>query len=207
MRKFPIAPTSFASNIYEPEWFDRDFFYSPDGIQEFPQHHCKLGYQTSKPFITSYRNAIDIGCRDGEFTRFLAHDFGRVYCFDSRWRKYFSVNVPLEKVTHFTIPLGDGVENKRLGGRHNFDPKEGRPFTRLDDFKLRKIDYIKIDTDGYERAIIEGGLETIRKYWPMIFLEVFFEEETLKYCVDELGYKIAAISTSDTNDHVLVKSH
>jgi hypothetical protein len=77
-------------------------------------------------------------------------------------------------------------------------------FYCLDDFNLQNIDYIKIDTDGYEMANIKGGLKTITRDWPVIVLEVFFEKETLKYVTEELGYKIKAICPRGW-DHILVK--
>jgi len=68
---YPITPTAFDKCFYRPEWYDIDFFYSPDGIKEFPEHHCKLSWLASLPYIKEKRNAIDIGCRDGEYTRYL----------------------------------------------------------------------------------------------------------------------------------------
>ena len=200
---YPVTPTEYQKGLYQPEWYDRDFFYSSDGIQEFPDHHCKMTWLTSLPFIQGVRNAIDIGCRDGEYTRYLFNHFHHVYCFDPRFRKYFPFNVDLNKITHFRIPLGDSPNPERLGrgtGKNMTD----KVFYCLDDFNLQNIDYIKIDTDGYEMANIKGGLKTITRDWPVIILEVFFERETLKYVTEELGYKIKAICPRGW-DHVLVK--
>ena len=200
---YPVTPTEYQKDLYQPEWYDRDFFYSPDGIQEFPTHHCKMTWLTSLPFIQGVRNAIDIGCRDGEYTRYLFNHFQHVYCFDPRFRKYFPYNVDLTKVTHFRIPLGDSPNPDRLGrgtGKNMTD----KVFYCLDDFNLQNIDYIKIDTDGYEMANIKGGLKTITRDWPVIVLEVCFERETLKYITEELGYKIKAVCPRGW-DHVLVK--
>ena len=201
--KYPVTPTEYQKDLYQPEWYERDFFYSPDGIQEFPDHHCKMTWLASLPYIKGKRNAIDIGCRDGEYTRYLFNHFQHVYCFDPRFRKYFPFNVDLTKVTHFRIPLGDSPNPERLGrgtGKNMID----KVFYCLDDFNLQNIDYIKIDTDGYEMANIKGGLKTITRDWPVIILEVFFERETLKYVTEELGYKIKAICPRGW-DHVLVK--
>jgi hypothetical protein len=200
---YPVIPTEYQKDLYQPEWYERDFFYSPDGIQEFPDHHCKMTWLTSLPFIQGVRNAIDIGCRDGEYTRYLFNHFQHVYCFDPRFRKYFPFNVDLTKVTHFRIPLGDSPNPERLGrgtGKNMTD----KVFYCLDDFNLQNIDYIKIDTDGYEMANIKGGLKTITRDWPVIVLEVFFERETLKYVTEELGYKIKAVCPRGW-DHILIK--
>ena len=201
--KYPVTPTEYQKDLYQPEWYERDFFYSPDGIQEFPDHHCKMTWLASLPYIKGKRNAIDIGCRDGEYTRYLFNHFQHVYCFDPRFRKYFPFNVDLNKVTHFRIPLGDSPNPERLGRGPDKNMTD-KVFYCLDDFNLQNIDYIKIDTDGYEMANIKGGLKTITRDWPVIILEVFFERETLKYVTEELGYKIKAICPRGW-DHVLVK--
>lgn len=198
---YPINPTIFKECLYNPDWYAKDFFYSPDGIKEFPDHHCKQTWLKSLPFIKNKRNAIDIGCRDGEFTRYLFNCFEHVYCFDPRVRKYFPYNVDIKKVTHWGIPLGDQSHSVRLGKK----PIKGQPiFYCLDDFNLTNIDYIKLDTDGYELANIKGGLKTITQNWPVLVLEVFFEKETIKYVTEELGYKIKTVCPRGW-DHVLVK--
>jgi FkbM family methyltransferase len=60
-----------------------------------------------------------------------------------------------------------------------------------------KVDYIKIDTEGYEYNILKGGEKTIKKYKPIIQLE--YNETNMKQCninsselnnyIIELGYK------------------
>lgn len=198
---YPFEPTLWEHCHYDPSWFARDFFYSPDGIQEFPQHHCKLTWQTSRPWIRQARNAIDIGCRDGEYTRYLINTFEHVYCFDPRVRRYFPYNVDITKTTHWGVPLGDQPCSERKGKK----PIKGQPrFYCLDDFGFDHVDYIKIDTDGYEMAVIQGGLRTITRDWPTLVLEVFFEHDTLRYVTEELGYTVKAVCPRGW-DHVLVK--
>ena len=200
---YPTPPTEFAECFYQPEWHDRDFFYSPDGIAEFPEHHCKLSWLASLPYIKGKRNAIDIGCRDGEFTRYMFPVFDHVYCFDPRTRPYFPYNVDLSKATHWGIPLGDQPRSARLGKK----PIPAQSvFYCLDDFNFQNVDYIKLDTDGYELANIKGGLKTITRDWPVLVLEVFFEKQTIEFVTKELGYTVKAVCPRGW-DHVLVKEH
>ena len=59
------------------------------------------------------------------------------------------------------------------------------------------VDFIKIDTEGYEYNILKGGEKTIKKYKPIIQLE--FNETNMRQCnirpeqllnyINELGYK------------------
>ena len=161
---YPIAPTRFSENPYDPTWFAKDFMHTQDGIQEFPKHHCKGTFYTSLPFVKRFGNAIDVGCRDGEYARYLQHHFPHTYCFDARLRKFFPYNVDLKKVTHFTCALGDEPGKIEMyGGTHN--PKQGKHHTvacfRLDDFGLENITYLKIDVEGFEKKVLMGGLSLI----------------------------------------------
>lgn len=170
-----IPPTVFKENPYQEEWYERDFFHSPDGIKEFPRHHCKRTYLVSEPFIRGRRNAIDVGCRDGEYTRYLHKAFEHTYAFDPQRRKNFPFNVDLSKVTHFNCALGDEEGHIDMyGSTHS--PIEGIeakhvPVFRLDDFELERIDYIKIDVEGFEKKVMMGGLKTIQRDRPLIVIE------------------------------------
>ncbi len=46
--------------------------------------------------------------------------------------------------------------------------------------KFKKVDMIKMDIEGYEGYAIEGGLQTIKKYQPILFIE--FSADHLKRC-------------------------
>lgn len=201
---YPIEPTTFKDNPYEWEWFDRDYFCSPDGTQEFPNHHCKLTWVKSIPYIESYRNAVDIGCRDGEYTRYLHKDFNHVFCFDYRRRKLFHKNVDLKKVTHFKCGLSDEHKIEKVSGGGSMTtgkiPKEKwyeEQLYTLDEFNIPDVDYIKIDVDGYELKVLKGCVNTIKKYSPLLIIE---QEEDDRDAIDfcqTLGYEISEWD----NDH------
>ena len=70
--------------------------------------------------------------------------------------------------------------------------------TTIDDLKLEKLDFIKLDIEGYEQFAIMGGLETIKKFKPVITLESWLNHkgqininETKKRYVNliDLGYE------------------
>ena len=206
MNRYPIEPTLFKENPYSWDWYEKDYFISKDGIGEFPEHHCKVTWVESLPFITNRRNAVDIGCRDGEYARYLHKDFEHVFCFDYRRRKLFHKNVDLKKITHFKCALGDKhiVEKVSGGGSMTSGkiPKEkwvDEQFYTLDEFNLENVDYIKIDVDGYELKVLKGCIETIQKFNPILVIEQERgEERAIKWCED-FGYEIAAWDNTHRN--------
>jgi|688.fasta_scaffold444697_2 FkbM family methyltransferase len=197
--KWPVEPTQFDSNPYDWEWYDRDYLFTPDGTDEYPNHHCKITWADSVSFINSARNAIDIGCRDGEYSRYLHKTFEHVYCFDYRRRKLFHKNVDLKKITHFKCALGDEFKIISASGggsiTSNGVPKEkwyDLQLYTLDQFAIENVDYIKIDVDGYELQVLRGALNTIEKYSPILVIEQEFgEDSSIKFCETKLNYEIA----------------
>ena len=197
---YPIEPTIFKDNPYRWEWYERDFFCSPDGTKEFPDHHCKVTFVESIPFITKKRNAVDIGCRDGEYTRYLHKDFEHVFCFDYRRRKLFHKNVDLSKITHFKCALGEEYKIEKVSGGGSITtgkiPKEkwyDEQLYTLDQFNLSDVDYIKIDVDGFEVRVLQGAKNTILAYNPLLVLEAERgDTSAIEFCKENFDYKIAA---------------
>lgn len=207
MSTFPVQPTVWLDNPYQKDYYERDFFACADGHKEFPNHHCKQTWLASKPYITNKRNAVDIGCRDGEYTRYLQHDFVHVYCFDYRKRRNFPVNVDLNNITHFHCGLAeDNIKEPVSGGSNMKSQKipqerwyEYRLYS-LDSFSIKDVDYIKIDVDGFERRILQGAKNTIDRYRPIIVLEQTDDDTTgIDYLQSTHNYEICAWDTDYRN--------
>ncbi len=75
----------------------------------------------------------------------------------------------------------------------------------IEESKLTKLDFIKIDTEGYEYYILKGGLGSIKKYKPHILME--FNETNMAQCkvkkeqilglLKELGYSYKFVAVED----------
>jgi FkbM family methyltransferase len=196
-------PTKWPDNPYQEEWAARDYLYLSKGVGEDPGHPCKLTYLLSKPFNKNFRTAIDVGCRVGEFTRYLQLDFAHVYAFDPRIWPNFRFNVDLGKVTHFRCALGDErCETVMYAGSHNeHDGLEPRtvPVYALDTFGFEDVDYIKIDVEGFEKKVLLGAAQTIERCNPVIVIEqnhVVLEGEhqySAKEYLESIGYVSVAV--------------
>lgn len=192
-----IPPTQFDDNLYHKDWLDMEFYVHIDGIGEQPDHPCKLTWLASESYVRSFRTALDIGCREGVYSRYLQNNFAHVYSFDARKLEHFSYNVDLSKVTHFTCALGDeNTEIRMSGGTHR--QIDGRMWTapcyRLDEFEIPDVDYIKIDVEGFEEKVIKGGMKTIEASWPLIVIEQNEvclpgdDQFAAKYFLEDVGY-------------------
>jgi FkbM family methyltransferase len=168
----------------------------------------------SKPFIENFKVALDIGCRVGEFTRYLQLDFDHVHAFDPRIWPNFRYNVDLGKVTHYKCALGDEAgEIQMYAGSHT--PSVGNeprtvPVYTLDAFEFEDVDYIKIDVEGFEKKVLLGGARTIERWNPVIVIEQNHvvldgeEQYSAKEYLESIGYRNVAVDSRGW-DFVMVR--
>jgi FkbM family methyltransferase len=57
--------------------------------------------------------------------------------------------------------------------RLDYKLKKNQKVVKLDSLSIKELDVIKIDTQGSEFEIIEGGIEYIKKFKPLLFLETW----------------------------------
>jgi len=172
--RYPLAPTHFLNSRFNHSFIDNDYFYCADGDGNYPNHHCKETFLISKPFLKLGGVAIDIGCRDGEYSRYLSTLYDMTYCFDPRALQRFADNLDLNKVIHFACALGESQKKIVMsGGQHNISRGylAEYPCYKLDDFEIQNVSYIKIDVEGYETLVLKGGIKTIEKFRPLIVIE------------------------------------
>jgi len=88
----------------------------------------------------------------------------------------FGFSDKTETLTFFYDPTQSGASSLRnLHGKREKVKVECK-VKKLDDFtakqKLAHIDFIKCDVEGAEKYVVEGGLQTLIKYKPVVFLEL-----------------------------------
>jgi len=132
--------------------------------------------------IKNFSHALDIGAHCGLWSRVMAQMFTRVTAFEpvSLHRSAFERNVLQYNVKLWPVALGasegkvslhtgqssSGDTYVQAGGEH-----EAQMYT-LDSFEeLPKIDFIKIDCEGYEKFICQGGEKRIRRDQPVMIIE------------------------------------
>jgi FkbM family methyltransferase len=128
------------------------------------------------------RTALDIGAHVGLWSRVLADMFKTVIAFEPvhRNNECFVKNVRADNVSLTTYALGEysGTatmtnDNAANSGNWRIDPKgiTNVISVRLDEFSLDDVDFIKIDVEGQELSVINGGKNTILHNKPFMVIE------------------------------------
>jgi FkbM family methyltransferase len=70
---------------------------------------------------------------------------------------------------------------------------------RIDDLNLTGIDFIKIDVEGYESFVLDGAIETIKKFRPIILIEIDWNMgneyfDRLTKLVKDFDYRILSLT-------------
>ena len=169
--------------------------------------------ESGMPHVKQWRNCLDIGSNVGQWTRPLAKRFDSVICFEPNpnFRECFNKNITESNVTLFPFGLSDHAHTVTQGmnATHlneivgDTSPRDGDIECRtLDSFGLTDVDYIKIDVDGFEIALLNGARETLSKNDPVINIEMKERKrpkivEESKRILRDLGYRFQVRTRSD----------
>jgi len=171
---------------------------------------------------------LDIGANIGAHTLGLAKNVGaagKVYAFEpadfafQKLLRNLALNPELERRTKASqVMLGSGAEKPPAGvyaswplekvdsvhpkHRGRFVSTEGAVVDTLDGFvareKVSRINLIKMDVDGHELPVLQGGRSVLREHRPVIVMEMSpyvhaEEQNSFAAMIDllkEFGYKI-----------------
>ena len=135
--------------------------------------------------------AIDIGANKGVYTHMLSRICHRVEAFEPNPKIYHILQRSLPaNVTAHQVALSDRTGTAQLivpmyrGGFSNqtasLNPRkrnEGArsvsvPQCKLDSYGFSNVGFIKIDVEGFERAVLAGARETIVRERPVMLVEI-----------------------------------
>jgi len=146
-------------------------------------------------FISKTSNVIDIGAFIGTNTIKMAHKARHVYAFEANLNTHNLLranllinnisnvstfdkavgneNKVIDKMWHPTVPINYGAMRiNKLEDFINEFVNVNINMIRLDDITLHeKVDFIKIDVEGCEEEVLQGGIELIKKCKPVIVIE------------------------------------
>jgi FkbM family methyltransferase len=130
-------------------------------------------------YCEKFRTAVDIGAHCGTWSYYLSKRFKKVHAFEPvlEHRECFALNVPNDNVT--LHPCAIGAEEGMIAitteptssGDSRVNGSGDIPMYTLDSFNLKQVDFIKIDTEGYELFAVRGAEQTIKRCRPVMVVE------------------------------------
>ncbi len=162
-----------------PNYF-RTFTEFERGIVIYNQYHVEL--------IKEKAIVVDAGANIGVFSIFAAqkHPDATIYAFEptpSTFKKLQENTAKYSNIKCFNYALGSINESVNIVDLGNFSGRNyigdvGIPveMKTIDSLNI-KMDFLKMDTEGYEADIIKGATETIKKYRPVIAMSAYHKPE------------------------------
>lgn len=158
------------------------------------------------PYINSDSIVIDAGANIGSHTYAYAKIAKVVYAFEPNKESFKCLEYNLIKfknVDLFNWGLSDEECKIKLnevptnaGMSYAEKSKKGITTITIDSLDLEKVDFIKIDCEGFEHKILKGAEQTVRRFMPTMLIEIntyalkrnnTSNKEIYTY-LDELGY-------------------
>ncbi len=222
LRNKTIYYLRFGLNI--GQGFYKNFYWDESMINDFKKYY--------KPNT----NMLDIGSHIGTTGMLMAEIISKgykVYAFEPVYYDIVERNIKANKLNDkmelYSIGLGnkdyktiiqvyDRMEIVPFGSIRIHEKQDLRKIDqeievkKLDSLKLDNISIIKIDVEGMEKYVLEGGIETILKNKPVIFIEVlkneynsFISSPIYKRLQKEGNYKLIP-QTGDfrVDDYILI---
>lgn len=171
-----------------------------DAHSEIGKQIISYGYAEKHLLTTLFNNiknkeilnqiiSLDIGANIGSHSIFFSNYFKRVISFEPVKRTFKILQLNTEKINNinlFNLALSDTSEKSMIYVDHKASglsslenksknsQKEEIKTQILDDLNIQKkgeIGLIKIDVEGHEINALKGGMETIKKTYPLILIE------------------------------------
>jgi FkbM family methyltransferase len=182
-----------------------------------------------KQFIRPSSVIIDAGANIGNHSLYFASicKAQKIFAFEPQADIFqiLTENIRLNNFQHVIIPvkkaLGDQSGHASIDFREDLDLTGSRKIlntggvfikedqqgefelTTLDDYisdKIDRLDFIKIDVQGFEQKLLRGAKKTILKFKPLIYVEITTLHELNELILpvmNEFGYKLKKAYTID----------
>jgi FkbM family methyltransferase len=193
----------------------------PNGFfSERLSEHVDIHYQQRYRYyifqnIPRKRTMIDIGANIGIFARPSAEQFERVICFEPVLKNFEVLQKNLESYLNVelhnlglgnkdqtvtfelqTLKCGHTKQVEEFVADPEFEKHTGE-LTTLDRFNFESVDWIKIDVEGFENAVLEGSRATIQRNRPWLLIEDNGQQKYHKQWLNDLcgPYEAAAVKS------------
>lgn len=187
-----------------------------DNYYEFDE----LDYIRKKGLLKDDSTILDIGANIGNHTLFFANECSakHIYAFEptmqtfSYLKKNVEINKIEDKVTLYNYGVGENAgmskiekfSEENIGGTTlQLNDNGNIPIIAIDELNIdSKIDFVKIDTEGFEIEVIKGMMKLVSRDLPYIWVEASKDHlQVLLELLLPLNYQI--VENLGTNDYIL----
>lgn len=123
----------------------------------------------------NHRRALDIGACYGIMSVRMASDFAYTESFEPLWHEFLEYNTSNQVNIHKcalgkheqTVTMRVGLYNS--GGSNVVSHQKSNEkyqkveMKTLDSFEFKDVDFVKMDVEGHEWPVIQGGFETLKQ--------------------------------------------
>lgn len=226
---FPVSPYNALGRLpYGQVIYNRNDEYIGRSIEVYGEYSA-VETTAFDQLVQPGQIVIDAGANIGVHTLFLARKVGpggHVLAFEPQRLLFQTLcgNLALNSITNTycwnmalgatpgetVVPLLDPTQPHNFGGVSLGGDEPGEPVTvtTIDCFDLPRCDFIKIDVEGMEEAVLRGAEQTIRRHKPILYLECdrVEREPSLIRCLDSFGYQMfwhmpPLFNPNNFNDH------
>ena len=196
-------------------------YYNDDGKMETDGglwNITKQDYEVCHQFLVlnsckHFDVVVQAGGACGMYPRLLSKRFKYVYTFEPHYINFLCLVQNCSSPNIFKMQAALGNENKMVGmicTERNFgegtviDEKSLKgstahgtiPMLKIDQLALWKCDLIWLDIEKYEKHALEGAVETIKKFRPVVVLENG-DINGIPEFMKSLDYKLKGMSVDD----------
>ena len=179
------------------------------------QNYQRGEYDKALSACDDKRTAIDLGGNIGMMAYRMCDDFNSVHSFEPLFSKHIDENTKkFNNIKIYPWAAGDKKEKVTMrkglyhsGGSNIIKEKKqtGQTYVDVevvlvDDFDIQDVDFLKIDVENYEYPALLGAIKTIKKYSPVILIELHEHNPNRQEIVDlleSLEYKGEKIGETD----------
>jgi FkbM family methyltransferase len=163
-------------------------------------------------YCKDFKLVVQAGGNCGVWPSILSKKFGVVYTFepDAENFRYLVKNCPEHNIVKFQAALGrlhgmSGMKGSRKNcGEYWMEGQGMVPVLKIDDFIFPSLDLMCLDIEGFEVHALNGAIEHIKRYKPVILAEnkgkswkYGFEEDDIDRFLEPFGYEMIEQIHSD----------
>lgn len=170
----------------------------------------RIGKFYEQEFLEDIKNTsgtfIDVGAHVGNHTIFLGlfSKFDKIIAIEPCREHYLNLirnitdNSIQDKVTTFNLAISNRMRrlsiNRSGPNDGSYSVREGNDIYGIPLDSLRIVPAaIKLDIEGHEPEALVGAIETIKKYGPILYIELNQNVPIIKKYLSEIGYRLTKV--------------